>query len=158
VAQRGIAKLVRNLSLLRQRRRVNPILSDRLKGAGFWNSRRLLFFTLLSFTTSIQSRAYQMMYAKIVWQGAIVIFIFTISPVFAQTYLTFRCQDRVEFVAAFFPETRTAYLQLDGKAISLTRRISISGKRYSKGRITLWLNGHTAKLSRYGQKSYCTAD
>jgi membrane-bound inhibitor of C-type lysozyme len=54
----------------------------------------------------------------------------------AQTLLTFHCGDGTEFVAALYPSART-YVQLDGKAMTLSQRISLSGARYSAGDFTL---------------------
>jgi membrane-bound inhibitor of C-type lysozyme len=66
----------------------------------------------------------------------------------AQTFLTFHCGDGTEFVAAFYRGTRSAYLQLDGKSMTLPRRTSLSGERYSAGDITLRVREHSATLSR----------
>jgi membrane-bound inhibitor of C-type lysozyme len=65
----------------------------------------------------------------------------------AQTLLTFHCGDGTEFVAALYPSTR-AYVQLDGKAMTLSRRISLSGTRYSAGDITLRIKENSATLTR----------
>ena len=65
----------------------------------------------------------------------------------AQTLLTFHCGDGTEFVAALYPSTR-AYVQLDGKAMTLSRRISLSGARYSVGDITLRIKENSATLTR----------
>jgi len=61
----------------------------------------------------------------------------------AQTFLTFHCGDGTEFVAALYRGTR-AYIQLDGKAMTLPRGISFSGARYSAGDITLRVKGNSA--------------
>ena len=65
----------------------------------------------------------------------------------AQTFLTFHCGDGTEFVAALYRGTR-AYIQLDGKAMTLPRGISFSGARYSAGDITLRVKGNSATLTR----------
>jgi membrane-bound inhibitor of C-type lysozyme len=60
-----------------------------------------------------------------------------VAPAFAQTFLTFRCADGTEFVTVLRQGTRNAYVQLDGKAITLPRRLSLSGARYSADRTAL---------------------
>jgi membrane-bound inhibitor of C-type lysozyme len=66
----------------------------------------------------------------------------------AQTFLTFHCADGTEFVTAFYRGRRSAYVQLDGKAMTLPPRISLSGARYSAGDITLRIKGNSATLTR----------
>ena len=64
----------------------------------------------------------------------------------AQTLLTFHCGDGTEFGAALYQGS--AYVQLDGKAMTLPRRLSLSGTRYSAGDITLRVKGNSATLTR----------
>ena len=80
-----------------------------------------------------------------------------VAPAFAQTFLTFHCADGTEFVTAFRPGIRNAYLQLDGKAVTLPRRLSLSGVRYSAGGITLRIRQTTATLSRGRQSTECSS-
>ena len=75
----------------------------------------------------------------------------------AQTFATYHCRDGSEFVAAFFPDTRTVALQLDGKAVTLPSRLAASGSRYGKGGITLWIKGANATLRRAATSTDCTA-
>jgi hypothetical protein len=42
-----------------------------------------------------------------------------------------------QFVVGFFPYDRRAHLQIDGKAVTLGKRIALSGSRYSGGGVTL---------------------
>ena len=63
------------------------------------------------------------------------------------TFLAFHCGDGTEFVAALYPSAR-AYVQLDGKAMNLSRRISLSGARYSAGDFTLRIKQNFATLTR----------
>lgn len=48
------------------------------------------------------------------------------SPVFAQTFRTYNCYDGSQFIIAFFEGDKRAHLQLDGKATTLPKRISLS--------------------------------
>ena len=78
-------------------------------------------------------------------------------PVVAQTFLTYSCLDGSEFVVAFFPGDRSAHLQLDGKAVSLSRRLSLYGTRYAKGDITLRIAKTATALTRGRRSTECTA-
>ena len=89
--------------------------------------------------------------------GAASIFIGQ-SPAFAQTFVTYRCDDGSEFVAAFFEGDNRAHLQLDGKAIALSKRVSLSGSRYAKGDITLRITKTTTTLKRGKRLTGCTAE
>ena len=80
------------------------------------------------------------------------------TPAFAQTFLTFHCGDGTQFVAAFREGTRSAYVQLDGKAITLPRRLSLSGTRYSAGSTTLRIKQNTTTLSRGRQSTECSSN
>jgi membrane-bound inhibitor of C-type lysozyme len=73
------------------------------------------------------------------------------SPTFAQTtFQNYRCADGTEFIVGFFrPDTR-AHLQIDGRAVTLTKRLALSGARYSGGGVTLKTGkaGATLKLGK----------
>jgi membrane-bound inhibitor of C-type lysozyme len=60
------------------------------------------------------------------------------SSAAAQTFRSYACADGSQFIAAFFPSDPTrAHLQIDGKAVALTRRLALSGSRYTGGGIAL---------------------
>lgn len=80
-----------------------------------------------------------------------------VSPVSAQTFQTFHCADGSEFVVAFYAGTRSAYVQLDGKALTLPRRISLT-PRYAAGGITLWIRNGRATLRRDRVSTECAAN
>ena len=88
--------------------------------------------------------------------GAAAILIGQPSAV-AQTFLTYSCLDGSEFVVALFAGERSAYLKLDGKSMSLPRRLSLSGTRYAKGDITLWITKTATTLQRGKRSTGCTA-
>jgi len=80
------------------------------------------------------------------------------GPAGAQTFFTYHCRDGSEFVAAFYEGDRRAHLQLDGKAIALAKRPSLSGTRYVKGNITLRIAKTGTTLKRRKTTTECTAD
>jgi membrane-bound inhibitor of C-type lysozyme len=60
-----------------------------------------------------------------------------VSPAAAQTFRTYVCADGSQFIVGFFQYDKRAHLQIDGKAVALTKRIALSGTRYSGGGIVL---------------------
>jgi len=57
-----------------------------------------------------------------------------------------------EFVLAFYEGDRRAHVQLDGKALALSRRPSFSGPRYGRGDVTLTI-GKTALTLKRGKRT-----
>jgi membrane-bound inhibitor of C-type lysozyme len=59
-------------------------------------------------------------------------------PASAQTsFQSYRCADGSQFIVGFFQYDKRAHLQIDGKAVTLARRLALSGRHYSGGGITL---------------------
>jgi membrane-bound inhibitor of C-type lysozyme len=73
------------------------------------------------------------------------------------TFLAFHCDDGTEFVASFYEAGRRAQVQLDGKALTLPRRLALFGPRYSAGGITLRMKGTAATLSRGRRSTECSS-
>jgi membrane-bound inhibitor of C-type lysozyme len=85
-------------------------------------------------------------YRKIV-VGAVIAGLFgSLVPLFAQTtsFRNYRCADGSQFIVANYPNDPSLYLQIDGGPVTLKRRFSIWGARYSGGGVTL-------KFSKAGQ-------
>ncbi|OKO69663.1 MliC family protein [Bradyrhizobium sp. AS23.2] len=63
----------------------------------------------------------------------------------AQTFRTYRCADGTQFIAGFYDDDKRAFLQIDGEPITLAKRLTVSGARYSGAGITLKIgrNGAT---------------
>ena len=55
----------------------------------------------------------------------------------SQTFKNYRCADGTQFMVGFFQYDSRAHLQLDGKAVTLAKRLALSGSRYSGGGVTL---------------------
>src|ERR1700730_3988926 len=68
----------------------------------------------------------------------------------AQSFQTYRCTDGTQFIVAFYPYDTRAYMQIDGRPVTLTRRLALSGSRYSGGGVTLKITkaGTMVKRSR----------
>jgi len=78
--------------------------------------------------------------------------LFAISPTAAQTttFQTYRCGDGSEFIVGFFGYDKRAHMQVDGKAVTLQKRVALTGSRYSGGGVTLRItkSGATFKIGK----------
>jgi membrane-bound inhibitor of C-type lysozyme len=73
------------------------------------------------------------------------------SPVRAQTsFQSYHCADGTQFIAGFFQYDARAHLQIDGRAVTLAKRLALSGSRYSGSGVTLRItrSGTTVKRAR----------
>ena len=59
------------------------------------------------------------------------------SAAFAQTFQNYRCADGTQFIVGLYPYDSRAHLQIDGRAVTLKKRLAVSGARYSGGGVTL---------------------
>jgi membrane-bound inhibitor of C-type lysozyme len=73
------------------------------------------------------------------------------SPAAAQTFKTYGCADGTQFIVGFFQYDKRAHLQIDGKAVALTRRIALSGSRYSGDGIVLKV-GKAGTTIKHGKR------
>jgi membrane-bound inhibitor of C-type lysozyme len=73
------------------------------------------------------------------------------------TFRTFHCRDGTEFVAAFYEGANSVNVQLDGKAMTLRRRLSLSGTRYSASGVTLRIKANATTLTRGRQATDCSS-
>ena len=69
------------------------------------------------------------------------------SPATAQTFQTWQCADGSQFGAVFIKYDKRAHVQIDGKALALSRRLGMSGPRYVGGgvAVTFTKSGATLK-------------
>ena len=72
------------------------------------------------------------------------------STALAQSFQSYRCADGTQFIVGFFEYDKRAHLQIDGRPVTLGRRLSLSGSRYSGGGVTLKITkaGTTVKHAR----------
>jgi len=74
----------------------------------------------------------------------------------AQTYYHYECADSGNFEVAFYPETRFAYLQIDGKSLQLPKSFSLTSQRFAKNGVVLSIkSGGAATIKRQGKTSKC---
>ena len=72
-------------------------------------------------------------------------------PAVAQTsFQSYRCADGSQFIVGFFEYDSRAHLQIDGRAVTLAKRLTLSGSRYSGGGVTLRITraGTTVKHAK----------
>lgn len=84
----------------------------------------------------------------------------SLSPVRAQqTFQSFACADGARFTAAFFKyDPKQVHLQIDGKAVALRKRFTLTGTRYTGRGISLTMTKKGTFL-RHGKRGVtaCTA-
>ena len=59
------------------------------------------------------------------------------APAQTTTFKNYRCGDGTQFIVGFFQSDSRAHLQLDGKAVTLAKRLALSGSRYTGSGVTL---------------------
>ncbi|QPF88884.1 MliC family protein [Bradyrhizobium commune] len=67
----------------------------------------------------------------------------------AQTFRTYRCVDGTQFIVGFYDEDNRAFLQIDGEPVTLAKRLTLSGARYSGAGITLRIDKTGATTVRH---------
>jgi membrane-bound inhibitor of C-type lysozyme len=69
------------------------------------------------------------------------------STALAQTsFQNYRCADGAQFIVGFFQYDKRAHMQIDGKAVTLGKRLAVSGSRYTGGGVTLTITKAGARL------------
>jgi len=84
-----------------------------------------------------------------------------VNPSLAQekTFQSFVCADGARFTAAFLKyDPKQVHLQIDGKAVALKKRFTLTGSRYTGRGITLTMN-KSGTILRHGKRgpTACTA-
>jgi membrane-bound inhibitor of C-type lysozyme len=77
---------------------------------------------------------------RVIFAGALLLVgaIAGSSELSAQSrFQTYSCADGTQFVVGFFQYDSRAHLQLDGHALTLKKRLALSGSRYTGGGVTL---------------------
>ena len=74
----------------------------------------------------------------------------------AQRFIAYECNDGAQFQVALLDRDSMAYLQLDGHAYRLPKKIAYSGDRYAQSGITFWVRGNgRTTIKRAGKVSEC---
>ena len=80
------------------------------------------------------------------------------APAQAQTFHNYECDDGASFTVAFYPETKAAYLQIDGKSVMLPKRFSLISQRFKQGNYSFAMRGGGRAIMKHaGKTSNCQA-
>jgi membrane-bound inhibitor of C-type lysozyme len=71
-------------------------------------------------------------------------------PAAADNIALYQCADGSQFALAFYEADTHAHIQLNGKAISLPKRLALSGARYSASGVTLRIGKDGTTLKHPG--------
>ena len=82
--------------------------------------------------------------------AAAMIFVASAASAQKTTFQTYRCGDGSEFIVGFFGYDKRAHMQVDGKAVTLEKRVALTGSRYTGGGVTLRItkSGTTFKIGK----------
>jgi hypothetical protein len=81
--------------------------------------------------------------------GAAVMFgavVAPLSPASAQTFDSYRCVDGTQFILTFYPSDKRPYIQIDGHSVKLRKSLTLRGRRYSGGGVSLAMTSAGALL------------
>jgi membrane-bound inhibitor of C-type lysozyme len=70
------------------------------------------------------------------------------TPAAADSISVYQCADGSQFALAFYEADSHAHVQVNGKALSLPKRLSLSGSRYSLSGVTLRIGKDGTTLKR----------
>ena len=90
--------------------------------------------------------------------GAVLCGALASQPASAQAFKSYRCADGTQFVAGFFEYDSRAHLQLDGKAVTLKKRLALSGSRYTGGGVTLKISKAGLTTLKQAKRPATTCD
>ncbi len=74
-------------------------------------------------------------------------FVAQASTASAQTFDSYRCADGTHFILAFYPNDKRAFLQIDGRAVTLKKGLAVSGRRYSGSGVRLVMTANGALIT-----------
>jgi membrane-bound inhibitor of C-type lysozyme len=81
------------------------------------------------------------------------------SAAFAQsTFRNYRCANGAQFIVGFFQYDSRAHLQLDGKALTLPKRVALSGSRYQGKGVTLRITKAGVTTLKHAKRPITTCE
>ena len=81
------------------------------------------------------------------------------SAAFAQSsFRNYRCADGAQFIVGFFQYDSRAHLQLDGKALTLPKRVALSGSRYQGKGVTLRITKAGVTTLKHAKRPVTTCE
>ena len=73
-------------------------------------------------------------------------------------FRNYRCADGTQFMAGFFQYDSRAHLQLDGKAVTLPKRVALSGSRYQAKGVTLRITKAGVTTLKHAKRPVTTCE
>ena len=70
-----------------------------------------------------------------------------------QTFHDYQCTDGSHFQVAFYPQTKAAYLQIDGKSLVLPKRFSLISQRFKQSGYSFAMRGGGKAIMKHGGKT-----
>ena len=87
---------------------------------------------------------------------AVTSWIALVTSAQAQTYYHYECTDGAAFEVAFYPDTKAAYLQIDGKSLMLPKRFSLISQRFKQNGYSFAMRGGGKAIMKHaGKTSQC---
>ena len=81
------------------------------------------------------------------------------SAALAQSsFRNYRCADGAQFTVGFFQYDSRAHLQLDGKALTLPKRVALSGARYQARGVTLRITRAGVTTLKHAKRPVTTCE
>jgi membrane-bound inhibitor of C-type lysozyme len=73
-------------------------------------------------------------------------------------FRTYRCADGAQFIVGFFQYDSRAHLQLDGKSLTLPKRVALSGSRYQGRGVTLKITKAGVMTLKHAKRPVTTCE
>jgi membrane-bound inhibitor of C-type lysozyme len=90
------------------------------------------------------------------WMLAVSAVLAAVSSADAQRFVAYECNDGAKFQAAVLDRDKVAYVQLDGHAYKLPKKIAYTGSRYAQSGVTYWVRGNgRVTIKRAGKTTDC---
>ena len=83
---------------------------------------------------------------------------FTTMAAAQSSFRNYRCADGSQFTAGFFQYDSRAHLQLDGKAVTLPKRVALTGSRYRAKGVTLRITRGGVTTLKHGKRPTTTCE
>ena len=74
------------------------------------------------------------------------------------SFRNYRCVDGSQFMVGFFQYDKRAHLQLDGKAVTLPKRVALTGSRYQGKGITLRISRAGVVTLKHARRKTTTCE
>lgn len=81
-----------------------------------------------------------------------------VGAVAQSSFRNYHCADGSQFTAGFFQYDKRAHLQLDGKALTLPKRVALTGSRYQAKGVTLRVTKAGVTTLKHGKRPATTCE